>query len=528
MKRFTVIAAVAGLLFTTLWPTIASGGGSTTPAGRSLEGLSPAQRAAILHGALPKDRALLAQAKAEAGRSVAARAGSSSAGQSGGPPIIREQFEGIRDFDLTPPDTTGAIGPTRYVELVNDVFGIYDRSGNQLDFGSLAEFTNRPPQDFIFDPQIIWDPGTQRFYYAIIDAVSSSDNRIAFGWSKTASPNTASDWCQYAYGFGYGSDFPDYPKLGDTENFILVGINVFGSGIFFTGADIAWVEKPGPGTTCPAPASLNLGKKADLKDANGTDTFTPVPMNQIDDDSRGWIVATDSYDAQRNVLNLFRVTRDPATGDAVIQGTGTPVGIPSYSHPPSAPQQGTNALLDTLDARFTQGMSSIHPALGTVVLWTQHAIAGGAGSVVRYYGVDPSIPRRVLGTVSNDSLYVFNGAISSDRANDGVTAAFGNSIVVGFSTSSSSTFPAIGMVSRIGTQPQSGFVRVKQSLGFNQDHSCPGGGVCRWGDYSGANPDPIADPLAAHGVVWLANQWNDPAGMRHDNKWRTWIWAASP
>ena len=50
---------------------------------------------------------------------------------------------------------------------------------------------------------------------------------LAFGFSTTANPTTAADWCRY--NLGYGADFPDYPKLGDTKDFALIGANVYGS-----------------------------------------------------------------------------------------------------------------------------------------------------------------------------------------------------------------------------------------------------------------------------------------------------------
>ncbi len=43
----------------------------------------------------------------------------------------------------------------------------------------------------------------------------------------------------------------------------------------------------------------------------------------------------------------------------------------------------------------------------------------------------------------------------------------------------------------------------------------------RWGDYSGATPDPGASLTAAHGEVWLTDEWTSPANT-------TWNWEAHP
>jgi hypothetical protein len=96
-------------------------------------------------------------------------------------------------------------------------------------------------------------------------------------------------------------------------------------------------------------------------------------------------------------------------------------------------------------------------------------------------------------------------------------------MVMGFNTSSSATFPAIQMVSKKGPAAQSSWVLVQQSTGPNVDFSrAP---TCRWGDYAGATPDPVA---AAGGRVWLSGEWNVPMTDGSAPVWRTWNWAAQP
>jgi hypothetical protein len=100
---------------------------------------------------------------------------------------------------------------------------------------------------------------------------------------------------------------------------------------------------------------------------------------------------------------------------------------------------------------------------------------------------------------------------------------------MGFNTSSSTQFSRIEMISKVGANPQSGFVLIQASPGFNQDHSCDVATepVCRWGDYSGATPDPTPPP-GPTGAVWLTNTWNDASAHPSDTDWRTWNWAATP
>jgi IPT/TIG domain len=517
-RRRLLVAALA--MTVVAGPAVASGSSSGNPYGPSTAG----QKA---RGYLVRNPEAYARAKAAPGPLQRVAAGPS--------PLFhpRVAWGGVNETDVTPPDTTGAIGTTRYIELVNLMYGIYDRNGNALSKGGLDTLTG-DASGGLSDPQIIWDPDTSRFYYSVLD-FNTDDMEV--GFSKTDSPSSASDFCRYDVDFGYGADLPDYPKLGDTKDFLLIGANIFASGIYYDRADVMWAAKPAAGTitTCPAAGSsgwpLLSGVKQDLLNSDSSQAFTPVPANQVDSSSTGYVVsAYDSGSGTANKLEVFPVTRN-LDGSANIAGTGSAITVSSFSYPPNAPESGTTSVLDTLDARLTQAVSAVDPSHGSVAVWTQHAVSGGAGSQVRWYEINPSGPSLYQsGIVSSSSLYVFNGAISPDRAVNGSSAAFGDSMALGFNTSSSSTFPAIQMVTKQGTGAQSAFTMVKQSAGKSVDFSCsaPYGPPCRWGDYSGASPDPAASPSGSAGQIWLANQYNKASSSNSDVDWLTWLWTVTP
>jgi hypothetical protein len=103
-------------------------------------------------------------------------------------------------------------------------------------------------------------------------------------------------------------------------------------------------------------------------------------------------------------------------------------------------------------------------------------------------------------------------------------------MVLTFNTSSSTSHPAIWVVSKRGGRPQSTPLLVQQSQAPYLSYDClSAGSVCRWGDYSGAAPDPTANPWARRGVVWGAGEWNvlnpNPSLA---TAWRTWIFSATP
>jgi titin len=65
-----------------------------------------------------------------------------------------------------------------------------------------------------------------------------------------------------------------------------------------------------------------------------------------------------------------------------------------------------------------------------------------------------------------------------------------------------------------------------QSSGADVDLSCSSTTPCRWGDYSGASPDPSATGTV--GKVWLGNQYNLAGGTTSSTSWRTWLFAVTP
>jgi hypothetical protein len=497
----------------------AAGGGTPGPI------TGPAARA-IRYGPLPADAAALARAKSRAAARATGGGPSRAVARTPKPTLVRGK-QGINDEDRTPSDSTGAIGTQRYIETVNSQVGIYDRSLNLIAQDTLENWWAEPGAN-VFDPQVIWDPTTNRFYYAGDAVFSASDNRLAFGFSKTAAPNNATtDWCHYQV--AYGSEFPDYPKLGDSRHFTIIGVNVF-SPTAFLGSDILAIGKPPAGTTCPNASTFEFGIKQSLT-VGSTVQFTPVPANEIDTNGTGWVLTRPaSLPASR--LGLFKVTRNSTTG-APIFSAGSSITVPTYNVPPSAPQLDGNFDLDTLDARLTQGVAAVDPSKGRKLhFWTQHAVAGGAGSMERWYEINPA-SRTIArtGTVKHSSLYVFNGAISPDRKVNGATKAFGKNMILGFTTSSETTYPAIRMVGRRGNNTTSLFQLVKASPGHDEDFGCPVFGVCRWGDYSAATPDPRARTSRATGAVYLSNMWTEDAdvtGGTSGTSWRTWNWTARP
>src|SRR5215211_6882724 len=257
--------------------------------------LSATQKLAMKQGYLVPDQQAYERAKAAARRHAGGGGKTTYAAAQGADPETFRSWEGIRNRKGgTPSDSTGAIGTTRYIELINVRYAIYGRTSNHpIGTGTINELAGEPPypKADVFDPQIIWDSTTRRFYYVADDIYSAIDNRLAFGFSKTASPSSAADFCKYVIKFG--PRFPDYPKLGDTKDLLLIGVNKyvgFKAVPVYLGSDLTSITKPPAGSGCPGLSEFTVDTETNLQDAAGGRTWTPVPANQIDPAEGGYVV----------------------------------------------------------------------------------------------------------------------------------------------------------------------------------------------------------------------------------------------
>jgi hypothetical protein len=379
---------------------------------------------------------------------------------------------------------------------------------------------------------MMWDAGTQRFYYtAVFYDAFLSNTGLAIGWSKTATPASSSDWCKFTIGFG--GDLPDYPKLGDSQDFLMVGYNLFSNAAStYAGSEFTTVNKPPAGSTCPSASQFAVHFSPTLQNADSSSASTPVPANLVDDSNgAGYVVANADLTtvSSANFASIWSVTKGPNDANGiptpVISGPVTAT-VDSYSMPANAQELGSTFRLDTIDGRFEAAVAATDPGNGDVTaLWTAHAVFGGAGAEERWYEFNP-VSGAVLqhGTVGSPSLYVWNGAISPDRAG----SSFGDSMAMSVSTSSSTTYPAIQFVWKKGSTSatsQSAMTKLVQANAPNVDFSCSSTAACRWGDYSGASPDPAATGTV--GNVWLGNQYN-LTGNTSSTAWRTWIFSVTP
>ena len=443
-------------------------------------------------------------------------------------PAANSSFAGL-DFQNWgsghPPDTNGDVGPTYYIQTINSSIGIYDKStGTRVtaftfnSFMSQGSFGNLCDTDNFGDPVVLYDSFEDRWVITDFAFQLSSGNVVnppgsfeCVAVSKSGDPVTGG-WNFYSVNTTGG--LGDYPKFGVWPDGIYWSANMFGyaSGAPFQNPRVYAMNKAQMYAGEPTAQILTFDAPAD--------DFSLVPSNarlQSGTPPAGtpdYFVSTWDF---LNAVNVYAFHVDwtrPST--STFSGPFSQATATSWPNAtvPNAPSQGGNAL-DVLQIRAM--MQNQYTNIGGVEsLWAVHTVrrADTSGfAAPRYYQLDVS-----GGTVAGNApqaatwdpdganvMYRFMPSVAVDRIGD---------MAMGYSTSSSTTKPAIKYAGRLSTDPANTFSETEQTLvqgTGTQTGSC--GGTCaRWGDYSAMTLDPDGC------TFWYTNQYYAVDGLDHQTQ----------
>jgi hypothetical protein len=249
-----------------------------------------------------------------------------------------------------------------------------------------------------------------------------------------------------------------------------------------------------------------------------------VPANAVDSSLTGYLVAR-SGPLPSSSVSVFNISK-AADGSAVISARGSDVTVPTWTVPPNAPQAGSNKRIDTGDGRLTQAVLAYDPVRGVTAVWTQHTVAGGAGSKVRWYEINPAAHALLqTGSVSSSTTWYYDAAISPDRHVDGTSSAYGSSAVILANSSSATARIALVRVTKEGTSAQSNPAQLAISPGPHVAYDCSSltdATFCRWGDYASASPDPASPLGVGSGRVWSTSQLSSGSPIEVTANWTSW------
>jgi hypothetical protein len=422
------------------------------------------------------------------------------------PPIAN--FDGL-DFATWgaghPPDTNGDVGPTYFIQSVNTSIGVYPKAGGAPvaaftfnTFMSQGSFGNLCDSDNFGDPVVLYDSFEDR--WVITDfafQLDGSNNVInppgsfqCFAVSKTGDPVTGG-WNFYSINTAGG--LGDYPKFGIWPDGIYMSANMFdyAAAGSFQSPRVYALNKAQMYAGSPTVQVVTFNApSADftLLPSNARlQTGTPPPGTP------NYFVSTWQF---LNALTVYKFHVDwDRTTLSTFTGPDVPLAATSWPNAavPNAPSLGGNAL-DVLQIRAM--MQNQYTNLGGAEsLWAAHTVRRGNTSgfaAPRWYQVDvtggtvaANLPQAA--TWDPDAanvIFRFMPSLAVDRA--------GN-MALGYSTSNSTSKPAIKYAGRLSSDPVDTLGQTEQLLiqgTGTQTGNCGGSACARWGDYSAMTLDP--------------------------------------
>ena len=401
------------------------------------------------------------------------------------PPPVGVGFEGVGQgfsgpngsFIVTsaPPDPNGAVGPNHFVELVNQSFAVFNKSGTPV-YGPVPTntlwggFGGGCQTNDDGDGTVVYDKLADRW---IIQQFSVSTTPYLECVAVSTSGDPTGSYARYSFSY---SDFPDYPKLGVWPDAYYVTFNMFHNNSFRGPQVCAWdrarmLQGLSATQQCFQLSSIYGGLlPADLDGSTAPPSGAP----------------NDLVSFGTNSLLLWRFHADWTTpGNSSLSG---PTTIPVAAFSPACsgggtciPQSGTSQQLDSLADRLMYRLAyrnfGDHESL--VV---NHSVTAGSSVGVRWYELrspngTPTVYQQ--GTYAPDSSYRWMGSVAMDRNGD---------MALGYSTSSSALHPGIRYTGRLAGDPLGQMTQGEGSI--IAPNGSQNGGLSRWGDYTSMSVDP--------------------------------------
>ena len=391
--------------------------------------------------------------------------------------------QGAFTVQSAPPDTTGAIGKTQYVQWVNSSFAVFDKATGSVVYGPVAGntlwsgFGGKCETQNDGDPVVQYDKAADRWVMTQFAVPTGGPYFECVAVSQTSDATGAYN----RYAFQY-SGFNDYPKVGVWPDAYYITFNMF-SGNNFAGTQVCAYDR----------AAMLAGRAAtqqcvQLGTAYGgvlpadLDGSTPPPAG-----SPNYLVNVGT-----NNLNLWKFKVDWVTpGNTGVTG---PVALPvtafneACSGGTCIPQPGTTQQLDSLADRMMFRFAYRNFGDHESLVATHSVQAGTSASSVRWYEIrnpngTPTIYQQ--SSYAPDSASRWMGSVAMDKA--------GN-MAVGYSISSTAIKPSLRYSTRSATDALN-TLSNETSIVVGGGSQLPSGAnpLSRWGDYTHMSIDPVDD-----------------------------------
>ena len=428
-------------------------------------------------------------------------------------------FPGVGFTGSIPPDGGVAAGPFNVVGVVNSTIQVFDKNGNLLSSQTLADFFSGLPgaSDSLFDPSVVYDFDTGRFWVLAVSAHDSSasdpGNRSTFlvGVSNS-SDITSGGWSVFwmdATVNGNGSDGDrngcDYPHFGIDAQAIYLSCNMFSFPFFSSSSSFQYAKvriltkSQFTGGGCCTwwdfwdlrERFLNLFKSFTVRPAIMHFARPTDGDFWVNAEGDGSTLKVKHLTNAQNCCNGIGPTLDDAD-----QGVG------SFSSPPGANQPGTTTTIDSGDERLLFATWEFgHLSTGQTLACNpgdgNHSCLGFTELDVSSYPSINTVSDFAFGVSGEDLYYPFveqnsNADKTMVYTRSDASSTFAGAFFRGIPNSGACTNCIDG----------EGILHAGQGTYINIDSS----GRNRWGDYHGAGADP--DLLG----VWIEGEFATSTG----------------
>jgi hypothetical protein len=424
--------------------------------------------------------------------------------------------------NVIPPDTYGAVGLTQVMTATNDFVRVHAKTGGAvLSSVSISTFTARGST---CDPQVFFDPSTQRWIFCAIECTSNG-NRVILMTSNTSDAMGTWRKIEFVPVSGDGSVLLDHPYLGYDDTKIVIGGRKFPGG--FSGPMLFLFVKADMLSGAPIVAGSNFqtieGNTSQGDCPRPVTVYFP-PFSNSGNPTPGTVYILQSWN--NSSLRLTTVTGNIPT---CTWNTGSAV-FPTAPDSWTSGGQGNDIKQQPPETRLIAGndarISSAIMMNGKI--WAVHHIAfpaGATGAAVthvdaQYWQLDGAAA--TLGTVMQRGR---TGAVAGQfRWFASIAVNKIEDVIVGYSISDATTmWPSAGYSTRQAGTPANTLddPRVYHA-GEARYWKDFGSGRTRWGDYSQSHLDPSDNSL------WTIEQYaSTPAGaIPPDNNSRYGVWWA--
>jgi hypothetical protein len=461
----------------------------------------------------------------------AAAAESQSAPSAPAPPPTAN-FEGL-DFNPWgnghPPDTNGDVGPAYYIQTINTSIGIFNKSTGAMvtaftfnTFMSQGHFGNLCDTNNFGDPVVLYDTFEDRWVITDFAFTLNGSGAVinppgayqCLAVSRTGDP-VSGGWNYFSI---HLTDFlNDYPKFGIWPDGIYMSANLFG----FPAAG----AYAGPRMWAFNKAQLYAGASSvQVVSFDGpANDFTVIPSNARLQTGTPPTGTPNYFMSTSRFLNAVGVYKFHVDWDHIslstLTGPDVPTSVSQWANAtaPNALSQGGNSL-DVLATRAM--MQNQYTNIGGAEsLWVAHTIPRGTTAspglaAPRFYQVTVT-GGTVAPTLTQAATYDPDGANVISRFMPSVAVDRAGNMALGYSTSSSTTKPAIKYAGRLATDPVNTITQTEQVLiqgAGTQVGPCGGSTCIRWGDYSAMTLDPDGC------TFWYTNMYYQVDGLNHDTR----------